>query len=668
MIFLQQKNYFKEHFYEKDNSTLSLSLASSLLNAEDNGFFVSAGYQIGEAVQMVKNTGELKNLNEKYEQLSQYLNQVASLRQSIQNANNIELVNSSLNYLKSFTNNNYNSTTQSPIFNAVQAVITSVLGFWSLYAGNYFTFFVGNKNTQQPSVQGNPPFKTIIDNCSGIENCAMDQTTYDEMKKLAESLQAAQQNATTKGNNLCALSGCAATDSASNSSNTPSSTVSSALETAQKLMDLIANTKTAMMWKNIVISGVSNESGAINSTGYPTQYAVFNNIKAMIPILQQAVTLSQNNHTLSASLQAQATGSQTNPKFAKDIYAFAQDQKQIISYASSIFNLFNSIPKDQYRYLEKAYLKIPNAGSTPTNPYRQEVNLNQEIQTIQNNVSYYGNRVDAALSVAKDVYNLKSNQTEIVTTYNDAKTLSEEISKLPHNQVNTKDIVTLPYDKNAPAAGQYNYQINPEQQSNLNQALAAMSNNPFKKVGMISSQNNNGALNGLGVQVGYKQFFGKKKAFGLRYYGFFDYNHGYIKSSFFNSSSDIWTYGGGSDLLYNFLNDKATKKNNKLSVGLFGGIQLAGTTWLNSQYVNLTAFNNPYSAKVNTSNFQFLFNLGLRMNLATAKKKDSEHSAQHGMELGVKIPTINTNYYSFLGTQLQYRRLYSVYLNYVFAY
>ncbi len=478
----------------KKRFLLSLSLAASLLYAEDNGFFVSAGYQIGEAVQMVKNTGELKNLNDKYEQLNQYLNQVASLKQSIQNANNIELVNSSLNYLKSFTNNNYNSTTQSPIFNAVQAVITSVLGFWSLYAGNYFTFFVGNKDSQQP--YGNPPFQTIINNCSGLENCAMNETTYNEMKKLAEKLQAAQTNSATKTNNLCALSGCAATDS---TSNPPSSTISNALNLAQQLMDLIANTKTAMMWKNIVISGVSNEPGAINSTNYPTQYAVFNNIKAMIPILQQAVTLSQSNHTLSASLQAQATGSQTNPKFAKDIYAFAQNQKQVISYAKDIFNLFDSIPKDQYRYLEKAYLKIPNTGSTPTNPYMAVVNLNKEVQTIKNNVSYYGNRVDAALSVAKDVYNLKSNQTEIVTTYNDAKTLSEEISKLPHNQVNTKDIVTLPYDKNAPAAGQYNYQINPEQQSNLNQALAAMSNNPFKKVGMISSQNNNGALNGLGV-------------------------------------------------------------------------------------------------------------------------------------------------------------------------
>ncbi len=650
----------------KKRFLLSLSLAASLLCAEDNGFFVSAGYQIGEAVQMVKNTGELKNLNDKYEQLNQYLNQVASLKQSIQNANNISLVNSSLNDLKSFTENNYNSTTQSPIFNAVQAVITSVLGFWSLYAGNYLTFFVGNgnKDTKQvASVAGNPPFKTIIENCSGIENCAMDQTTYDKMKELAENLQAAQQNSTTKANNLCALSGCAATQGQN-----PNSTMSNALNLAQQLMDLIANTKTAMMWKNIVINGVSNASGAIDSTNYPTHYAVFNNIKAMIPILQQAVTLSQSNHTLSASLQAQATGSQTNPKFAKDIYTFAQNQKQVISYAQDIFNLFNSIPAEQYKYLEKAYLKIPNAGQTPTNPYRQVVNLNQEVQTIKNNVSYYGNRIDSALSVAKDVYNLKSNQTQIVAAYSNAKNLSQEISQLPYNQVNTKDIVTLPYDKNAPAAGQYNYQINQEQASNLSQALAAMSNNPFKKVGMISSQNNNGALNGLGVQVGYKQFFGESKRWGLRYYGFFDYNHGYIKSSFFNSSSDIWTYGGGSDLLVNFINDSVTRKNNKLSVGLFGGIQLAGTTWLNSQYVNLTALNNPYSAKVNTSNFQFLFNLGLRTNLATAKKEDSEHSAQHGIELGIKIPTINTNYYSFLGAKLEYRRLYSVYLNYVFAY
>ncbi|WP_143432145.1 outer membrane beta-barrel protein, partial [Helicobacter pylori] len=82
----------------------------------------------------------------------------------------------------------------------------------------------------------------------------------------------------------------------------------------------------------------------------------------------------------------------------------------------------------------------------------------------------------------------------------------------------------------------------------------------------------------------------------------------------------------------------------------------------------LTMMNGIYNANVSASNFQFLFNLGLRMNLARPKKKDSDHAAQHGMELGVKIPTINTDYYSFMGAELKYRRLYSVYLNYVFAY
>ncbi|EQD94152.1 membrane protein, partial [Helicobacter pylori PZ5086] len=214
-------------------------------------------------------------------------------------------------------------------------------------------------------------------------------------------------------------------------------------------------------------------------------------------------------------------------------------------------------------------------------------------------------------------------------------------------------------------------QINQEQ--NLaNTLIQELGNNPFMSMGMIaSSATNNGALNGFGVQAGYKQFFGKKRTWGLRYYGFFDYNHAYIKSNFFNSASDVWTYGVGSDLLFNFINDKNTNflgKNNQISFGLFGGIALAGTSWLNSQFVNLKTISNVYSAKVNTANFQFLFNLGLRTNLARPKKKDSHHAAQHGMELGVKIPTINTNYYSFLGTKLEYRRLYSVYLNYVFAY
>ncbi|UOS69681.1 outer membrane protein [Helicobacter pylori] len=656
----------------KKQFLLSLSLAVSSLHAEDNGFFVSAGYQIGEAVQMVKNTGELKNLNDKYEQLNSSLAQVAALRQSIKNANNYELVKQSISNLISFANNNSQNKDLSPIYSSAQAVLTSILAFWTLYAGNALTFNVEGLTTS--TSQNGQGFSNVplTAKCSqtGSKNC-MPIATYQKMKNLAESLQKAQ-------GTLCALNenGC------NTANQDQGATISSALNTAKELMDLISATNTNMDWSRIKINGllvpsevrgdkngsITKYEGKITSNNSVTSYALFQNIYKMLPYLQESLKLSEQNKSKSDGLQGQVTGDNTNPNYDKEIYNFAQNQQTILSNAKSIFNLFNSIPKDQFEYLQVGYLKIPPLGTTPTKPYRKNVNLNAEIDSIQRNVSYYSNRLDLALSVARDVYNLKSNQKEIVAAYNGAKNLSQEISQLPYNQVNTKDIVTLPYDKNAPAAGQYNYQINQEQASNLSQALAAMSNNPFKNIGMIASQNNNGALNGLGVQVGYKQFFGESKRWGLRYYGFFDYNHGYIKSSFFNSSSDIWTYGGGSDLLVNFINDSVTRKNNKLSVGLFGGIQLAGTTWLNSQYVNLTALNNPYSAKVNTSNFQFLFNLGLRTNLATAKKEDSEHSVQHGIELGIKIPTINTNYYSFLGAKLEYRRLYSVYLNYVFAY
>ncbi|MDO7813930.1 Hop family outer membrane protein HopA [Helicobacter pylori] len=202
----------------------------------------------------------------------------------------------------------------------------------------------------------------------------------------------------------------------------------------------------------------------------------------------------------------------------------------------------------------------------------------------------------------------------------------------------------------------YSYSLNETQYSQFQTTTKEFGHNPFRSVGLINSQSNNGAMNGVGVQLGYKQFFGKNKFFGIRYYAFFDYNHAYIKSNFFNSASNVFTYGAGSDLLLNFING-GSDKNRKISFGIFGGIALAGTTWLNNQSANLKITNSAYSAKINNTNFQFLFNTGLRL-----------QGIHHGVELGVKIPTINTNYYSFMGAKLAYRRLYSLYLNYVLAY
>ncbi|MGT0084372.1 Hop family adhesin BabB, partial [Helicobacter pylori] len=296
--------------------------------------------------------------------------------------------------------------------------------------------------------------------------------------------------------------------------------------------------------------------------------------------------------------------------------------------------------------------------------------VEQTITNLNNSISHFGTQeqqIQQAENIADTLVHFKSRYSELGNTYN---SITTALSKVPNAQ-SLQNVVSQKNNPYSPQGIETNYYLNQNSYNQIQTINQELGRNPFRKMGIVSSQTNNGAMNGIGIQVGYKQFFGQKRRWGARYYGFFDYNHAFIKSSFFNSASDVWTYGFGADALYNFINDKATNflgKNNKLSVGLFGGIALAGTSWLNSEYVNLATVNNVYNAKMNVANFQFLFNMGVRMNLARAKKKGSDHAAQHGIELGLKIPTINTNYYSFMGAELKYRRLYSVYLNYVFAY
>ncbi|MFP6196531.1 outer membrane beta-barrel protein, partial [Helicobacter pylori] len=300
---------------------------------------------------------------------------------------------------------------------------------------------------------------------------------------------------------------------------------------------------------------------------------------------------------------------------------------------------------------------LPNAGVTNNTWGAGCAYVGETITALENSISHFGTQaqqIQQAENIADTLVNFKSRYNELGNTYN---SITTALSKIPNAQ-SLQNVVSKKNNPYSPQGIETNYYLNQNSYNQVQTINQELGRNPFRKVGIVSSQTNNGAMNGIGIQVGYKQFFGQKRKWGARYYGFFDYNHAFIKSSFFNSASDVWTYGFGADALYNFINDKATNflgKNNKLSVGLFGGIALAGTSWLNSEYVNLATMNNVYNAKMNVANFQFLFNMGVRMNLARPKKKDSDHAAQHGIELGLKIPTINTNYYSFMGAELKYR-------------
>ncbi|GAA8780832.1 Hop family adhesin HopQ [Helicobacter pylori] len=628
----------------KKTILLSLTLAASLLHAEDNGVFLSVGYQIGEAVQKVKNADKVQKLSDAYENLNKLLANHSHSNQAI-NANSTTAINQAINNLNKSAQSLIDTTDNSPAYQATLLALKSTVGLWNSIA--YAVICGGytdkpNHNTTE-TFYNQPGQGSDSITCGGNvgllqagKNSHLSIEQFATLNKAYQIIQAALKQGLP------------------------------ALSDTKKTMEVTI--KTATNAQNINVN--NNNNNAADAT-IETKNTYINDAQNLLTQAQTIINTLQDNCPMLKGKSSSNGG--TNGANTPSWQTSANQN------SCSVFGTEFSAISDMISNAQNIVQETQQLNTTPLKSIAQPNNFNLNTpssltalaQKMLKNAQSQAEILKLANQVGSDFNRISTGVLKNYIEECNANASSESVSNTTWGKgcAGVKNTLASLENSNASFSSQ-TPQIN-QAETLANTIVQELGHNPFKQVGMISSQTNNGAMNGLGVQAGYKQFFGQKRRWGLRYYGFFDYNHAYIKSNFFNSASDVWTYGVGSDLLFNFINDKKTNflgKNNHFSMGLFGGIALAGTSWLNSQLVNLKTVSNVYSAKVNTANFQFLFNLGLRTNLARPKKKDSHHAAQHGMELGVKIPTINTNYYSFLDTKLEYRRLYSVYLNYVFAY
>ncbi|GAA7412848.1 Hop family adhesin BabA [Helicobacter pylori] len=735
---------------------LSLTLGSllvSALSAEDDGFYTSVGYQIGEAAQMVKNTKGIQDLSDNYENLSNLLTRYSTLNTLIKLSADPSAINAARENLGASAKNLIGDKANSPAYQAVLLAINAAVGFWNVVG--YVTQCGGNangtKSTSSTTIFNNEPgYRSTSITCSlnGYQPGYYGPMSIENFKKLNEAYQILQtalkqglpalkeNNGTVdvtytytcsgEGNNNCdALgdnrNGGTKTETQTIDGKQVNTTISSKVvnggtesnkgpsyteitnqlngvpDSAQFLLaqasTLINTINTACPYFHANNSSEANAPKFTTTTGkicgaFSEEISA---IQKMITDAQELVNQTSVINTNEQTTQVGGSGGKpfnpyTDASFAQGMLANASAQAKMLNLADQVGQAIN--PErltGNFQHFVKDFLATCNnpstagtggtQGSAPGTVTTQTfasgcAYVEQTITNLNNSIAHFGTQeqqIQQAENIADTLVNFKSRYNELGNTYN---SITTALSKVPNAQ-SLQNVVSKKNNPYSPQGIETNYYLNQNSYNKIQTINQELGRNPFRKMGIVSSQTNNGAMNGIGIQVGYKQFFGQKRKWGARYYGFFDYNHAFIKSSFFNSASDVWTYGFGADALYNFINDKATNflgKNNKLSVGLFGGIALAGTSWLNSEFVNLATVNNVYNAKMNVANFQFLFNMGVRMNLARPKKKDSDHAAQHGIELGLKIPTINTNYYSFMGAELKYRRLYSVYLNYVFAY
>ncbi|EJC43498.1 outer membrane protein [Helicobacter pylori Hp M4] len=628
---------------------LSLTLGSllvSTLSAEDDGFYMSAGYQIGEAAQMVKNTKGIQDLSDRYESLNNLLTRYSTLNTLIKLSADPSAINAVRENLGASAKNLIGDKANSPAYHAVLLAINAAVGFWNVVG--YVSQCGGNANgtasTSSTTIFNNEPgYRSTSITCSlnGYKPGVRGPISIENMKKINEAYQILQtalkkglpalnNNSGTvdvtytytcsgQGNNNCSekatgvnkQNGGTKTETQTIDGKTVNTTISSKVvdstasgntqhvsytEITNKLDGVPDSAQALLAQASTLINTINSacpwfHATSSNSPNAPqwkwnaSQGGLCGAFKDEISTIQKMITDAQElvNQTSVINEHEQSTpvggnnGKPFNPftdaSFAQGMLANASAQAKMLNLAHQVGQAIN--PENltgNFQYFVKEYLATCNNPSTAGTGGKQGSSpgtvttqtfasgcayVEQTLTNLDNSIAHFGTQeqqIQQAENIADTLVNFKSRYSELGNTYN---SITTALSSIPNAQ-SLQNAVSKKNNPYSPQGIETNYYLNQNTYNQIQTINQELGRNPFRKVGIVSSQTNNGAMNGIGIQVGYKQFFGQKRRWGARYYGFFDYNHAFIKSSFFNSASDVWTYGFGADALYNFINDKAT--------------------------------------------------------------------------------------------------------------
>ncbi|PUD08145.1 SabA family sialic acid-binding adhesin, partial [Helicobacter pylori] len=167
-----------------------------MLHAEDDGFYTSVGYQIGEAAQMVTNTKGIQQLSDNYENLNNLLTRYSTLSTLIKLSADPSAVSGAINNLNAGATGLLKEKTNSPAYQAVSLALNAAVGLWNTIG---YAVMCGNGNGT-----GSGPGSVIFNKEPGQSSTQITCNRYestgpgksmsiDEFKKLNEAYQIIQQ-------------------------------------------------------------------------------------------------------------------------------------------------------------------------------------------------------------------------------------------------------------------------------------------------------------------------------------------------------------------------------------------------------------------------------------------------------------------------------------------
>ncbi|OLQ57391.1 hypothetical protein BHU51_04640, partial [Helicobacter pylori] len=557
----------------KKTLLLSLSL-SFLLHAEDDGFYMSAGYQIGEAAQMVKNTKGIQQLSENYEKLNNFLTKYSTLNNLIQLSSSPSAINDARDNLGSSGRNLLDVKTNSPAYQAVLLALNAAVGLWQVTSYAFTGCGPGSNESANGGIQtfnNVPGQNTTTITCNSYYEPGKDSTISTEnYAKINQAYQIIQKaltaNGSSNGDGVPVLSNTTTKldftiqgdKRTGGKPNKPliypwshGKAISTAWDTTQETQQIIENINTEnnaqelLKQASIIITtlneacpnfqnGGSGYWAGISGSG--TMCGMFANeisaIQGMIANAQEAVVQAK---IVSENMQNQSNLDTTKPfnpytdaSFAQGMLANASAQAEILNRVEQVVKNFEKIPTAFVNDSLGVCYEVQGGERRGTNPGQTTSNtwgagcayVKETITNLNNSIAHFGTQeqqIEQAENIADTLVHFKSRYSELGNTYN---SITTALSSIPNAQ-SLQNVVSQKNNPYSPQGIETNYYLNPNSYNQIQTINQELGRNPFRKMGIVSSQTNNGAMNGIGIQVGYKQFFGQKRKWGARYYGFF---------------------------------------------------------------------------------------------------------------------------------------------------
>ncbi|WP_120930772.1 SabA family sialic acid-binding adhesin, partial [Helicobacter pylori] len=467
----------------KKTFLLSLSLSLSfLLHAEDDGFYMSAGYQIGEAAQMVKNTKGIQELSENYEKLNNLLTKYSTLNNLIQLSSSPSTINDARDNLGSSSRNLLDVKTNSPAYQAVLLALNAAVGLWQVTSYAFTACGPGHNQSENGGIQ-------TFNNVPGQNTTTITCNSYyqpghggpistENYAKINQAYQIIQKALTANGSNgdgvpvlsntttkldftisgdkrMSAREGDRYKYSWTHGQYVPTQWVGGTTQSTTEHINTTNNAQELLKQASIIITtlneacpnfqnGGSRYWAGISGNG--TMCGMFANeisaIQGMIANAQEAVAqakiVSENARNQNNLDTAKPFNPYTDAGFAQSMLKNAQAQAEILNQAEQVVKNFEKIPTAFVSDSLGVCYKKQGGERRGTNPGQVTSNtwgagcayVEQTITNLNNSIAYFGTQeqqIQQAENIADTLVHFKSRYSELGNTYNSITTALSKV-------------------------------------------------------------------------------------------------------------------------------------------------------------------------------------------------------------------------------------------------